>query len=424
MENKFVSQRLGESYTVYQHPSGLTIMLCPMPGFSTAYAAMTTQYGSVDLEFETEQGVERSPAGVAHFLEHKLFESPQGDAMELFAQTGANCNAYTSFDKTCYYFSCTDQFQKNLEFLLDFVTHPYFTEQTVEKEQGIIAQEIVMYEDDPEWRVYVNLFQGMYHCHPIRTEIAGTVSSIREITHQTLYDCYHTFYNLHNMVLTVSGNFQPQQVLETVDRLLPAAPAIQLQHRLPEEPESVRQSLVEQNLPVAIPQFQFGFKLPPLEGRERAEMLVVDELLLSLLCGESTELYQRLYEDNRINSTFSQEVLAAPGCYACIFSGESRSPKEVARILAQEIQTRQQNGFDPDFFELQKRALYGRYVGMFERVESINNLLLFGFQHKMNVYDLLEAVANLSLEQVQRRLKDYRCDRSTLSVIWPQEEQQ
>ena len=425
METRNISsKRLGEHYTVLQHPSGLTIMLCPMAGFSTAQAAITTQYGSVDLSYETAQGIQRSPAGVAHFLEHKLFESPQGDAMELFARTGANANAYTSFDKTSYYFTCTDQFQQNLEYLLDFVTHPYFTAQTVAKEQGIIAQEIVMYEDDPDWRVYFNLFQGMYHSHPIQIEIAGTVQSIQEITHETLYDCYRTFYNLNNMVLTVTGNFQPEQVLETVDRLLPPAPAASLRHLMPQEPVSVARPLVEQKLQVAIPQFQFGYKLPPLEGKAQAEMLVMDELMLDLLCGESSDLYQNMYEQNLINSTFGQEVLAAPGCYASIFSGESRHPKEVARLLDQEIRIRQEQGFSPALFELGKRALYGRYAGMFERVDSMNSLLMFGFMHQMDVYSLLDRVADLTLEQVQQRLGAYRSDCSTLSIVWPQDGQE
>ncbi|MBP1577986.1 MAG: insulinase family protein, partial [Oscillospiraceae bacterium] len=216
-----VSRNLAENYTKIEHPSGLTLMLCPMEGFSSAYALFATRYGSIDSVFAVGDGeFTEVPAGIAHFLEHKLFESEEGDAFALYAKTGASANAYTSFDRTAYLFSCTDKFDESIEILINLVTKPYFTAQTVQKEQGIIGQEIRMYDDDPEWRVYFNLLGALYHDHPLKTDIAGTVESISEITADLLYSCYHAFYNLNNMVLAVAGNFDIDTVVKACDKML------------------------------------------------------------------------------------------------------------------------------------------------------------------------------------------------------------
>ncbi|MBS6163048.1 MAG: insulinase family protein, partial [Clostridiales bacterium] len=202
------SARIGDHYYEVQHPSGLKILVYPKNDNNSTYAVFGTRYGSVDMAFHLkgEQEVHRVPAGIAHYLEHKLFESEDGDAFARYAKTGAAANAYTSFNNTCYLFSTTDQVYESLEILLDFVQSPFFTEQTVQKEQGIIGQEIRMYDDDPQWRVMFNLLECLYHTHPVKIDIAGTVESIAQITPEYLYLCYNTFYNLHNMVLCIAGN--------------------------------------------------------------------------------------------------------------------------------------------------------------------------------------------------------------------------
>ena len=183
------SARLGQEMVKIKHPSGLTMLLCPMLGYSTAYATFTANVGSVDTGFKTQDddAFVDVPEGIAHFLEHKMFENEDGDAFAKYAKTGASANAYTSFDKTAYLFACTDRFEESLEILLDFVRRPYFTKESVQKEQGIIGQEIRMYDDDGEWRVQFNLLQALYHNHPVRIDIAGTVESIAEIDDQLLY---------------------------------------------------------------------------------------------------------------------------------------------------------------------------------------------------------------------------------------------
>ena len=215
------SSLLNKKFSLIKHSSGLNIFLYPMPGFSSNYAIFGTKYGSVDNAYLDDNGQKVDlPEGIAHFLEHKLFESEDGDAFSKYAKTGAYSNAYTSFDRTCYLFSCSNRFYDNLKILLDFVRSPYFTEATVNKEQGIIGQEIKMYDDMPNWRVMFNMLEGMFYTHPVRIDIAGTVQSIAKITDKTLYDCYNRFYNLSNMFLVLAGDFDEGQVLDFINKNL------------------------------------------------------------------------------------------------------------------------------------------------------------------------------------------------------------
>lgn len=232
------STLLDDSYYRIDHPSGLTILVMPKAGYSSAYALFGTKYGSIDTRFKRsdEADFTEVPEGIAHFLEHKLFESEDLDAFARYAKTGASANAYTSFERTCYLFSCAGNFKASLEILLDFVQSPYFTEQTVQKEQGIIGQEIRMYQDEPNWQVMFNCLRALYKVHPVRIDIAGTIDSISHITADLLYRCYRTFYNLHNMALAVAGNVTVNEVLEVADRLLKPADALSIERNFPDEP--------------------------------------------------------------------------------------------------------------------------------------------------------------------------------------------
>ena len=284
------SPSLGEQFLQVEHSSGLTILLCPMEGYSTAYAMFSAKVGSIDTTFKTqrEEDFVEVPAGIAHFLEHKMFECDDGDAFAKYAKTGASANAFTSFDRTAYLFSCTGNFRESLEILLDFVSRPYFTPETVQKEQGIIGQEIRMYDDDPGWRSLFNLLGAIYHVNPVRLDIAGTTESIAEITSDLLYRCYHTFYSLGNMVLTVAGNFRPEEVLETADKILQKGEDVHIQWRKAEEPREVASPYVEQSLSVSTPLFQLGFKGEAGDSLTNLRRQVADEILLEILCGESS----------------------------------------------------------------------------------------------------------------------------------------
>jgi predicted Zn-dependent peptidase len=223
------SKKLHVKVIYQKHPTGLDIYVAPKSGYSSQYAIFGTKYGSIDNLFKEGEKSTAVPEGIAHFLEHKLFESEDGDTFSRFAKTGASANAYTSFDRTCYLFSCTSEFRASLEILLDFVQKPYFTKKTVQKEQGIIGQEIKMYDDDPNWQVFFGLLRSLYHAHPVKTDIAGTAQSIAQITPELLYKCYQSFYNLNNMVLCVAGDVDPSLVLEVADTLLKPAPALAVQ---------------------------------------------------------------------------------------------------------------------------------------------------------------------------------------------------
>lgn len=416
------SDLLGEQYYKVNHKSGVTMLLNPMKGFSTAYALFGTNYGSMDVTFKTdkEEDFVTVPAGIAHYLEHKLFENEDCDAFQRFAATGASANAYTSFDKTCYLFSCSRNFKESLEILLDFVTKPYFTDETVQKEQGIIGQEIRMYDDNPDWQVYFGLLEAMYQKNPIRVDIAGTVESIAQINKDLLYRCYHTFYNLHNMVIAIAGNFTVETVLEVADRILPEAEPVKVEQFIPEEPEELGFEKVETQLEVAVPMFQMGFKLKGGDYAQNLRDQLLDEILVEIIAGETTPFYRELYDNGLINATFSGEAMCVRSAMAVMFGGESREPEKVFEAIKGRVEQLKADGIDPELFSRCKKATYGRYISMFNRAEATaSNLLLCHFGG-LELYSLVESLSSVTKEQLEQRLREkYHGEYCGLSVVWP-----
>jgi predicted Zn-dependent peptidase len=391
-----------------------------MRGYSTAYALFATKYGSVDVRFKTGEDADFAdvPAGIAHFLEHKMFESEEGDAFALYAKTGASANAYTSFDRTAYLFSCTENFKESLEILLNTVTTPFFTAETVQKEQGIIGQEIKMYDDSPEWRVFFNLLGALYHENPVRVDIAGTVESISEIDADLLHRCYRTFYNLNNMVLAVAGNFEPKDVLDAADRILKPAQDPRITRGVFKEPKEVREKRVEQKLPVALPLFQIGFKGEAGTEAENVRGQVIDEVLLDVIAGESSPLYRRLYDEGLINQTFGSEAMASRDYALCMFAGESRDPDRVFDEIKAEITRLSASGLEKAVFERVKKAVWGRYVGLYGKVEAVAGLMVAAHFADLPLYSLLDMAAGLPLEEANARLNtNFDVERSALSVV-------
>ncbi len=417
------NSQLGEQYYRIEHDSGLTILLYPMRGYSSSYALFGTKYGSVDNCFQRpgEDSFTAVPEGIAHFLEHKLFESEERDAFARYAETGASANAYTSFDKTCYLFSCTENFKQSLDILLDFVTSPYFTEQTVQKEQGIIGQEIRMYDDDPNWQVYFNLLRSLYQRHPLRVDIAGTVDSIAKITAQDLYDCYHAFYNLNNMVLAIAGNFQVEDVLESADRILKKADGFQVVRAPSDEPETVQSHEISVSLPVSQPLFQVGFKEHVPAQQHLARCYVLHTILMECIAGESSGLYRRLYDAGLINQSFGSEIMLGRDYCCTIFGGEGKDPACVQAELIREIQQCKEQGISREVFERERKALYGRYVRGFGSVENVASTLLDSHFLGLGGYELLDACAAVSCEEANQYLQTIlQEDRMALSVVHPQ----
>jgi len=426
MELKRVeNKRIGEACYTGVHSSGLKICLYPKEGYVSTYALFETRYGSVDTRFKRSDEDEYTevPAGIAHFLEHKLFESEDGDAFARYAETGASANAFTSFDQTGYLFSCSENFGKAFEILLDFVQKPYFTEQTVEKEQGIIGQEIKMYDDSPPWRVFFNLLGGLYHSHPVRIDIAGTVESIAKIDAALLYRCYHTFYNLHNMVLTVVGKFDRDEVEALCDRLLKPAADVRVDSVFSEEPEEIRQRRVEQRFPIAVPLFNIGFKESCGREPKTPAQLAATEILLECISGNHTPLYRSLLEQGLINATFGSEYFNGPGYAAVILGGESANPDEVYRQVCGAMERLKKEGLDRDSFERSKKAVYARRVADFNSIESIAQNAVESMFDGYSIYDIMEAVAACGYEEANARLREQMDPgRSVLSLVLPMEE--
>lgn len=422
-EQTISSAILGQSYHKVAHPSGLTILLCPMPEFSTAYALFAAKVGSIDTTFKTQHDPDyvTVPAGIAHFLEHKMFESEEGDTFTKYAATGASANAYTSFDRTAYLFSCTGNFRETMEILLNQVTVPYFTQQTVEKEQGIIGQEIKMYEDDPGWRVMCNLLAALYHHNSIREDIAGTVESISHITADLLHRCYRTFYNLNNMVLAVAGNFEEKDVLELADQILQKGEAITIDWQKTPEPRGPVTALTQQSLSVSTPIFEAGFKGPAGDSITNLRAQVVGEIVLEMVCGESSDLYRKLYDSGLINGTFEYEVLAGRDYLVSMYGGESRDPQQVYRLLCEEISRLRKVGLGEAAFARCKKATYGRYIAMYCKSSSVASLMvLTHFSGMDSIYGLLELVRDLTFEELKDCFMDcFDPAYSALSVVNP-----
>ncbi len=420
--NQVKSQRVGDCYYEMKHPSGLQIFVYPKENSHSTYAIFGTRYGSVDTSFQRSDEKEAStvPEGIAHFLEHKLFESEDGDAFSRYAKTGASANAYTSFDMTCYLFSCTENVYDSLEILLDFVQSPYFTEQTVQKEQGIIGQEIRMYDDDPQWRVLFNMLGGMYHQHPVKIDIAGTVESIAKITPDYLYRCYHTFYNLNNMVLCVAGNIDPERVAELADKMLKPSEPVEIKRIMAEEPDGVLKHRVEQKLSVAVPLFQFGFKENAAQ-RASIKQLVRTEILLEILASEASPLFRKLLDAGLINeSSFATEYFEGPGYAAVIFAGESKDPDKVAEEIKKEIARLREEGIDAKAFARAKKAVYGRNVASLNSAENIANAMVSLTFAGRELFQYLDEIANTELEDIGKRLEEQmNPEYSTLSVVSP-----
>lgn len=404
---KVESARLQEFYYDIDHRSGLKILVYPKENYASAYAMFGTHYGSIDTDFRLagEKAYTSVPEGIAHFLEHKLFESEDLDAFERYAKTGANANAYTSFDKTCYLFSCTDNFTDSLEILLDFVTHPYFTEATVQKEQGIIGQEIQMCRDEAGWESLFLLLRAMYHNCPVRIDIAGTVASIAEITADLLYKCYNTFYNLSNMVLCVAGNVSPEQVLEVADRILKPAAPVEIERKFHEEPREVKTAYDEETLAVAAPIFSLGFK-EAVETPERAlKEVIISNLLLDAICGKTTSFYNELLDAGLINTSFDWEYIYGYGYAATIFTGETPDARAVEKKLVERIRALQESGISEQEFDRIRKKHYGRTVMQFNDIDAIANNMVSSYFRKESIFDDAEILQALTLDEVNARLR-------------------
>ena len=387
-------------------PSGLTVLVRPMPGYSGTHVIYATRFGSIDRDFRLNGREVHLPAGVAHFLEHKMFEDQDGDAFAKFAKTGANANAFTSFDRTCYLFTATQQLDESLDVLLGMVGHPYFTEQTIAKEQGIIGQEIKMYDDSADWRLITGLCECLYHSHPIRSDIAGTCESIAEITPKMLYDCCEAFYAPGNMVLAAAGNTTMEQILAACERhgLMELRPEERVQRLWAEEPMTLAATEKRIRMPVSKPCFGLGFKETPLAPDDLRSELLYD-LILCCVCGGMSPLYRRLYDSGLTNPGFGGEVLRVDGCCCILFTGESDEPDTVKQMLLDEIERVRREGIDREVFTLCKNEKYGQLIENLENVEDSASQMADFALSGQTVVQQIEALAALTADDAAAALQ-------------------
>lgn len=422
MKKEIITSRLtGDNCIHVKHSSGLDIYISEMQGFSSVHALFGTKYGSVNTMFRTSADTEYTtvPEGIAHFLEHKLFENEECGVFELYAKTGAMCNAFTSFDKTCYLFSCSKNYTENLRILLDFVQNPYFTKENVEKEQGIIGQEIQMTNDNPEWRVFFNMLKSMYHSHPVRIDIAGTAESIAKIDADLLYKCYNTFYNLNNMVLSIAGNVSADDVLAICDELLKPCEDNGLETVFPDEPDSIVCSEIREKQPVGISIFHLGYKCRPVsEGKEKVRKYITSMITAALISSKSNEMYNRLMNDGIINNTFNCEIFNGDGYMSLIFSGESSQPDEIRTAVVNEFARILKEGVCEKDFRRIKKSSYGDLIRQLNNVSAVAGSMINNALSGIGTYDIIDTFSEITSQDVYDFIKsELTEDKLVLSVI-------
>lgn len=421
-ENKI----LNEKYYAFKHKTGLDVYVFPKK-LTTSYALFATRYGAVDNKFmiEGDKDFTSVPDGIAHFLEHKMFECEGGvDAFELYAKTGASANAYTSNTMTAYLFSCTEKFDESLEILLDFVTHPYFTEATVQKEQGIIGQEIRMYDDHPGARLEKGLLQAMYEKNKMRIDIAGTTESIAEITADTLYKCYYTFYNLNNMALCVCGDVSVNQVMAVCDKVLKDAPkqTIIRDYEDGDEKREVYKKRSVCELHVSKPIFAIGVKDMDISAdpKERMKKAYGMSILNEMLYSQSSEFYNELYDKNLIAHDLSSSSEHTKYCSFVQISSESSDPEAVYDYFVEYIAKMQKKGLDVDEFELAKRTIYASSVKSFDSTDDIANNLIYNVFDGGDILDAPEVISSIDIDYVSELLNSmYKEEYYAMSVVNP-----
>lgn len=420
--NKIHYPALDETLYTGTLTNGLPVFVLPKRGFTRKSAYFITNYGSNDTAFTWKGEKHRTPDGVAHYLEHKMFDLPGRDVMAEFSALGANPNAFTSYSMTAYYFSCTENFDKCLELLLTFVSTPYFTEESVEKEQGIIGQEIRMYADSADSQVYEDLFAAMYEHHPVRVPISGTEESIAEITAQTLYDCYAAFYHPGNMALCVVGDVDPQAVLGMAERVLPKEPQEQPQRDYGEaETMAIPHKRTSRKMDVAMPTFQLGFKIP-WPGLGAVQQQIIGDLAAEALMGESSPLYLRLYRSGLIDTSFACGYEDMPGVALLSCGGDSKDPEAVLAAILEEAKRVSADGIDEKLFLQLKRSALGRRYRSLDSFDGICYRLCSSHFEGVDCLDFPAQYAAVTKEQVEEFLRLYvKEETSAMSVVTPRD---
>ena len=418
IENSKVKEKL----YIEKLENGLTVMIIPKKGIQKKYIIWGTNYGSNDSTFivpgETE--VTEVPKGVAHFLEHKMFEQENGkNSLDVLTALGVNANAYTTNNHTAYLYECTDNFYEALDEFMNYVQHPYFTDENVEKEKGIIGQEIMMYDDYPDWKVYLNALECMYHKNPVKLDITGTIETISHIDKDILYKCYNTFYNPSNMAMVVAGDFEPEKLLEEIKkRLVNNKSNGEIKRIYEDEPREIVKEKAEQNMEVSKPLFAIGIKDVPVEQKEKVKKHISVEILLNMLVGASSELYKKLYDMGNCYSVPSIEYEFDKTYAHILITGKSNNPDELYKMFKEQITKFIDAGINEQDFERTRKMIYGEYVKEYNDVTDIARMFLSDYFKGINSFDYLEEINTINVEYLNQVLKDVFNEKNMiLSVV-------
>lgn len=404
--------------------NGLELYVLPKKGFNKTFATFTTKYGSIDNHFKSPQSDSDTPVkvpdGIAHFLEHKMFEEEEGDIFQQFSKQGASANAFTSFTRTAYLFSSTSNVSENLTTLLDFVQHPYFTEESVEKEKGIIGQEITMYDDNPDWRVYFGVIDNMYHHHPVKIDIAGTIDSISKITKDSLYECYETFYQPDNMVVFIVGNVEPSEIIQLVkenQQKKTFKEKGEINRIFADEPESVAKKKTILEMPVQTPKCLIGFKEknPTRQGKELLQYELSINIILDLMLGQSSNNYNQLYSSGLIDDSFSFDYSAEYGFGFSIIGGDTKDPDQLASTVSNMIKSFVANSLDEQAVKRVIKKKIGSFMRSLNSPEFIaNQFTRYQFNH-MNLFDVVHVLETLTSKDLEDAMR-FHFDEEMMTV--------
>ena len=419
--------KVKEKVYIEKLENGLTVKVIPKKGALKKYMIWGTRYGSIDSEFVVPGEKEKTqvPMGVAHFLEHKMFEQENGtNSLDVLTALGVNANAYTTNDHTAYLFECTENFYEAMDELMDYVQHPYFTDENVEKEKGIIGQEIAMYDDYPDWRVYYNSLDAMYQNNPVKLDTAGTVESISKIDKEVLYRCHQTFYHPSNMVLVLCGDFEPEKMVEEVKkRLITNKKAGEITRIYPEEPEEIAKEKVEQILEVSQPLYTIGIKDKPennlVDGKNTMiKKQIAIEILLNLIIGRSSSLYQELYQEGILYEQPSLEYEFSKNYAHVLITGQSSNPEEIYQKFKKEVFKLKEQGIEEKDFLRMRKMIYGGYIREYNDVGDIARMFLADSMKGINSFDYLEEIEGINVEYLKQVLEDvFKEDKMVISIV-------
>ena len=419
---KIQNDKIKESVYIETLDNGMKIIIIPKPNTNKKYIIWGTKFGSIDNHFiEPKTGkVVKVPDGVAHYLEHKMFEQENGvDSLYKLMSLGLDANAYTTNDHTAYLFGGTNNFYEGLDELMDYVQHPYFTDQNVEKEKGIIGQEIMMYDDYPEWVVYQNALNAMYYNNPVKLDVTGTIETINKIDKEILYKCYNTFYNPSNMAMVICGDFEPEKILQEVQkRLIKKESNGEIKRIYPEEPENIVQEKIEKKMDVSMPLFVIGIKDKEPEQAERVKKHITIEILLNIIIGQSSNLYKELYNSGQMYSVPSLDYEFAKNYAHILITGQAKNPEQILEKFQKEVEKIKQNGINEQDFNRYKKMIYGSYVKEYDEVGSICRMFLADFFKGINSFDYIEEINTINIDYAKQILEEvFKKENTIISII-------